>query len=297
MRRLRLIHRVARRRHIGGRDRRGRLNGRRARFGAHARHVELIGLAERQRGDFAARALVKNKALAGGGHAEHQSPGLRAHNDISRTINDHGAGVRLVQLEEQLALVGRGHAVDSALIARGDKQRSRGIKSDGPDVLLLGIVIGLKAARAVHPVDLAIGAGCREQLIFGVQSQRVNRRAGDFHQRLGFPFGVGLINAGAIRARPAGRRVDVALGILRQGPEIGLRGIMQLHHFRSQPHAAVAAERELLHIAFFKVAGMILHPGLGFNGNQQRGGGGREGDGTRQFHSVGGKNLADKNLH
>ncbi len=144
----------------------------------------------------------------------------------------------LSALEEDGSLALGGYAVDLAGIACPHKEVASGVEGQRPDVLGLGVVENVCLAIVGNSIDLAIGRGSRVHAIIFV-----NRYGVDFDRlklREGFLFSARR-DAVQFGSWPASR-IEAALGIARQRPEIGGRRVVQLFEARSQRQPPVAAK-------------------------------------------------------
>ena len=118
----------------GGRRRRRR------RLSAHARHVNLVIRAHRQRRNLSLLALVDHKTRPIRRDAQHQSGRLGAGNHVALAVNGDRARMRLIALKEQLAATARLHAMDLPLVTRGQKQVTLPVESHAPHVSLFRVI-------------------------------------------------------------------------------------------------------------------------------------------------------------
>ena len=220
---------------------------------------------------------MEDEAFARGADADDEAAGFGADEEVVGGIDDHGAGVFFIGLEEDGALALRGHLVDFAVVAGGDEEVAGFIEGDGPDVFGLGVVEDLGGAGGADAEDLAIGGGGGVDAVGRIGGDGLDLQAGEF----GEDGGLAVLDAeelGGCRAGVAAAGVEGAIGTAGDGPEVGDAGVVEFPGGRGKGDTAIAAEREAFEGGFV----VILFGGEGPEAGIDSEGRGEGGEGQHE---------------
>src|SRR5579883_604650 len=108
----------------------------------------------------------------------------------------------------------------------------------------------------------------------GVDGDGVDLDAAEIGEDLRFAVRLDAVELGS----RAASGVEIALGILGHGPEVGGAGVEELVGARREREQAVGAQREVADDAFFKIGEVALGPGVRLAGECEACGGKQQGE-------------------